>query len=99
EASARVHWRSPHPSLPLACDPRTEQGSLGFTLSFAPGWAGPSRARQGGDKPQALARNHVTSITGLLRRAHSTRAASRRNSREKCLRLGADRIFGKTYPP
>jgi hypothetical protein len=45
------------PSLPLACNPWAEQGSLGFTLSFAPGRAGPSRARQGGDEPQALARS------------------------------------------
>jgi hypothetical protein len=46
----------PIPSLPLTCDPRTDRGSLGFTLSFAPGWAGPSHARQGRDGPQTLAR-------------------------------------------
>ena len=68
EASARVHWRSPHPGLPLTCDPQAEQGSLGFTLSSAPGRAGPSHARQGGDEPQALTRSHVTGITGLLQR-------------------------------
>ena len=42
------------PSLSLACDPRTERESLGFSLSFAPGRARPSRAHQGGNEPQAL---------------------------------------------
>ena len=36
EASARVHWHSPLPSLPLACGPRTEREPLGFPVSFAP---------------------------------------------------------------
>ena len=36
------------PGLPLACDPRTERGLLGFTPGFTPGWAGPSRACRGG---------------------------------------------------
>jgi len=53
-ASARVHWRSPFPAFSLACDPRTERESLGFSLSFAPGRARPSRAHQGGNEPQAL---------------------------------------------
>jgi hypothetical protein len=37
EASARVHWRSPLPAIPLACSPRTERGPSGFTLGFTPG--------------------------------------------------------------
>ena len=54
EASARVHCHSPHTSLPLACDPRTERGSSGFSLSSAPSRAGPGNARQGGDRPRTL---------------------------------------------
>jgi hypothetical protein len=46
----------PIPSLPLTCDPRTDRGSLGFTLSFAPGRTGPSHARQGRDGPWTLTR-------------------------------------------
>ena len=46
----------PMPSLPLTCDPRTDRGSLGFPPSFAPGWTGPSHARQGRDGPWTLAR-------------------------------------------
>jgi hypothetical protein len=30
EASARVHWRSPLPAIPLACGSRTEQEPLGL---------------------------------------------------------------------
>jgi hypothetical protein len=58
----------------------------------------PEPGQVGEDEPQALARNHATGITDLLRRAHSTRAASRRNSRDKCLRLVTDRSFDKPYP-
>jgi hypothetical protein len=42
------------PSLSLACAPRTVRGPSGFSLSSAPGRAGPNRARQGGNEPQAL---------------------------------------------
>ena len=70
------------PGLPLACDPRTERGPLGFTPGFTPGWAGPSRACRSGDGPQALARGNVAAInSGLLpRRTHSLRTTSRRNA-------------------
>ncbi len=78
EASARVHWHSPLPAIPLTCNPRTEREPLGFTLGFTPGRAGPSRACQGGDEPQALARDHAIAISDLPQRTHSTRAASRR---------------------
>ena len=37
EASARVHWRSPLPAIPLACGPRTEREPLGFPPGFTPG--------------------------------------------------------------
>jgi hypothetical protein len=50
EASARVHCRSSHTSLPLTCDPG-RNGVLGLSLSFAPSRAGPGNARQGGDRP------------------------------------------------
>ena len=72
----------PGVAIPLACDPRTERGLLGFTPGFTPGWAGPSRACRGGDGPQALARGNVAAIiSGLLpRRTHSQRATSRRNA-------------------
>ena len=36
EASARIPGQSPHASLPLTCNPRTEQGSSGFPMGFAP---------------------------------------------------------------
>jgi hypothetical protein len=98
EASARVHWRSPLPAIPLTCNPRTEQGPLGFTLGFTPGRAGPSRACQGGDEPQALARDHTAAISDLPQRTHSPRAASRRNARGKCLRLNQDTTLDKPYP-
>jgi len=49
EASARVHCRSPHTSLPLTCDPG-RNGILGLSLSSAPRRAGPGGARQGGDR-------------------------------------------------
>jgi hypothetical protein len=80
------------PGLPLACNPRTEQGSSGFTPGFTPGWAGPSRACRGGDGPQALARGNVAAIiSGLLpRRTHSQRATSRRNAWRRALRTGSD---------
>ena len=83
EASARVHWHSPLPAIPLTCNPRTEREPLGFTLGFTPGRAGPSRACQGGDEPQALARDHAIAISDLPQRTHSTRAASRRNACRK----------------
>jgi hypothetical protein len=75
------------PGLPLACDPRTDRGSSGFTPGFTPGWAGPSRACRGGDGPQALARGNVAAInSGLLpRRTHSLRATSRRNAWRRAL--------------
>ena len=39
----------PTPSLPLACGPRTDQGPLGFPVSFAPASPGDRHARHGGD--------------------------------------------------
>ena len=60
------------PSLPLACDPRTEQGPLGFTPSFAPDWAGPSHARQGRDRPRHRPGLRHRSQPILLRRTHSS---------------------------
>jgi hypothetical protein len=84
EASARVHWRSPLPAIPLACGPRTEREPLGFPPGFTPGWTGPSRACRGGDRPQALAWNNAVAISDLLWRIHSSRATSRRNARARC---------------
>jgi hypothetical protein len=80
------------PGLPLACNPRTDRGSSGFTPGFTPGWAGPSHACRGGDGPQALARGNVAAIiSGLLpRRTHSQRATSRRNAWRRALRTGSD---------
>ena len=37
EASARVHWHSPIPAIPLACGPRTERAPSGFSLGSTPG--------------------------------------------------------------
>jgi hypothetical protein len=68
------------PSLPIACDPRTEQGPLGFTPSFAPDWARPSHARQGRDRPRHRPVLRHRSQPTLLRRTHSTRATSRRTA-------------------
>ena len=45
-----VHPSQPFPHL---CSP-DGTGNLGLTLSSAPGRAGPNRARQGGNEPQAL---------------------------------------------
>jgi hypothetical protein len=49
-------------SLPLACDPGTAPGPLGFPLSSAPLQAGPAGARQGGDRSRTLTRSHVFGI-------------------------------------
>jgi hypothetical protein len=84
EASARVHWRSPLPALPLACGPRTEREPLGFPPGFTPDWAGPSRACRGRDRPQALAWSNAVAISDLLQRTHSSRATSRRNAHTRC---------------
>jgi hypothetical protein len=75
-ASARVHQRSPLPAFPSPVIPGTVRGTLGFSLSSAPGRARPSRARQGGNEPQALPGVTSSASAGLLRRTHSTRATS-----------------------
>jgi hypothetical protein len=80
EASARVHWRSPLPAIPLACGSQTERDPSGFT----PGRAGLGRACRGGDRPQALTWNNAVAISDLLRRIHSQRATSRRNALARC---------------
>jgi hypothetical protein len=87
EASARVHWRSPLPAIPLACGSRAEQETLGLNPGFTPGWTGPSRACRGGDGPQALARGNVIA-SDLPRRTHSQRATSRRNTWRRALQSG-----------
>jgi hypothetical protein len=42
EASARVHWRSPLPAIPLACSPRTEREPLGFPRASHPAGQDPA---------------------------------------------------------
>jgi hypothetical protein len=99
EASARVHWRSPLPAIPLACGPRTERDPLGFPPGFTPGQAGPSRACRGGDRPQALARGNAVAISDLLWRIHSSRATSRRNALARCpLRLARWKLRNSHQP-
>ena len=83
EASARVHWRSPVPAIPLACGPGRNGDPWAFP-GFTPGWAGPSRACPGGDRPQALAWSNAAAISDPLRRIHSLRATSRRNAPARC---------------
>jgi hypothetical protein len=53
EASAKVHCRSPQPAFPSPVAPGGTRPS-GFSLSFAPGRAGPCHAHQGGDGLWAL---------------------------------------------
>ena len=84
EASARVHWRSPLPAIPLACGSQTERDPSGFPPGFTPGRAGLGRACRGGDRPQALTWNNAVAISDLLRRIHSQRATSRRNALTRC---------------
>jgi len=96
-ASATVHWRSPLPAIPLTCSPRTEREPLGFPWASHP--AGPSRACQGGDEPQALARDHAVAISGLPQRTHSPRAASCRNSPCKCSSIRAVMDLGNPNRP
>src|SRR6266545_6689894 len=67
------------PSLPFACDPRTERGPSGFSLSSTPDWAGPSHACQGRDRPRTLTRITSSTSSNLLQRNHSPRATSCRN--------------------
>jgi len=89
------------PGLPLACGPRTERAPSGFTPSFTPGWAGPSRACRGGNEPQALARGNVAAIiSGLLpRRTHSQRATSRRNAWRRALQVrGLQGVVTRNLP-
>jgi hypothetical protein len=72
EASARVHWRSPPPGLPLACDPRTDQGPLGFPVSSAPASPGDRHARHGGDRSYGADPGYVFGIKPTsFRRIHS----------------------------
>jgi hypothetical protein len=80
EASARVHWRSPPPGLPLACDPRTDRGPLGFPVSSAPASPGDRHARHGGDRSYGADLGYVSGINRpSSRRSHSPRATSCRN--------------------
>ncbi len=67
------------PSLPFACDPRTERGPSGFSLSSTPDWAGPGHACQGRDRPRTLTRITSSTSSNLLQRNHSPRATSCRN--------------------
>jgi hypothetical protein len=65
----------PIPSLPLTCEPRTGQGSLGFPVSSAPSRYRPRTSRWGqvsNTDPKSRRRHQPTSI----RRTHSSRAAS-----------------------
>ena len=96
EASARVHWRSPLPAIPLACGSQTERDPSGFPPGSTPGRAGLGRARRGGDRPQALTWNNAVAISDLLRRTHSQRATSRRNALGRCP-LG--RVHGSVGTP
>ena len=84
EALSRVHWRSPLPAFPSPVIPGTVRGPSGFSLSSAPGWAGPSHARQGGNEPQALPGVTSSASADLLRRTHSTRATSCRTIAQIC---------------
>ena len=87
EASARVHWRSPHASLPLTCGPGGT-GPLGFPWAPHPAEQDPAthaRAGTGSD----TARTTSLASASLLRRTHSPRATSRRNNQSSCRRGSA----------
>ena len=99
EASARVHWRSPLPAIPLACGSQTERDPSGFPPGFTPGRAGLGRACRGGDRPQALTWNNAVAISDLLRRIHSQRATSRRNALARCpLHLERGSVSNSHHP-
>jgi hypothetical protein len=79
-ASAKVHCRSPQPAFPSPVAPGGT-GPSGFSLSSAPGRAGPCHARQGGDGLWALPGLRPWHRASLLRRTHSLRATTRRKAR------------------
>jgi len=67
----------PMPSLPLACDPWTEQESLGFPVSFAPNRYR-SRTSRWGQVSDTDPKSHRRHQSTSNRRTHSPRATSRR---------------------
>ena len=71
EASARVHWRSPPPGLPLACAPRTDRGPLGFPVSSAPASPGDRHARHGGDRSYGADPDYVFGMKPNLQSTYS----------------------------
>ena len=80
EASARISDQSPHASLPLTCNPQTEQEPLGFPVSFAPSRHQPRTSRWGriSDTDPKSHRRHRASTSN--QRTHLQRATSCRNA-------------------
>lgn len=99
EASARIPGQSPHASLPLTCDPRTEQGPSGFAWASHP---------TGPDRPHTPRWGRVTDTDSGPRLRHQStsnrrtrlqRATSRRNARKRCTRLRLMSIFANRIVP
>jgi hypothetical protein len=78
-ASARVHWRSSLPAFPSPVAPGRNGGPRAFPWAPHPAGQDPAAHARAGTS-LGTARSHVVSITDLLRRAHSPRAASRRTN-------------------
>ena len=78
-ASARVHWHSPLPAFPSPVAPGRNEDPRAFPRAPHPAEQDPA-AHAGAGTSLGTARSHVVSITDLLRRAHSPRAASCRTT-------------------
>ena len=78
-ASARVHWHSPLPAFPSPVAPGRNEDPRAFPWAPHPAGQDPAAHARAGTS-LGTARSHVVSITDLLRRAHSPRAASRRTN-------------------
>ena len=74
-ASARVHWHSPFPAFPSPVAPGRNRDPRAFPWAPHPAGQDPAAHARAGTS-LGTARSHVVSITDLLRRAHSPRAAS-----------------------
>lgn len=79
ETSTKDSLPFAQPGLPLACDPRTEQGPLGFPWASHPARQDPATHARAGTG-SSTARTTLPASADLLQRNHSPRATSRRNS-------------------
>ena len=64
----------PTPGLPLTCDPRTDQGPLGFPVSSAPASPGDRHARHGGDRSYGADPDYVLGMKPNLQSTYSLAA-------------------------